>query len=152
MKVGGKRKLTIPADLGYGDQGAGADIPPGATLLFDVELRKIERARVTTTKAGSGPAAAFGDSVELHYTGKLKSNGKKFDSSYDRNQPFLVNLGQIRVVPGFAQGVLGIKAGEKRRIDIPSGLGYGKAGAGAVIPPNADLIFEIEALRVIKGR
>ena len=142
MKVGGKRKLVIPPSLGYGAQGAGADIPPNATLVFDVELKSIDKVDVTVLKKGSGPAAKTGDSVSIDYTGSLKSTGKEFDSSKGK-RPITFQLGG-GVIPGFTLGVTGMKLGEKRKIVIPSVLGYGARGAGGVIPPNADLVFEIE--------
>jgi FKBP-type peptidyl-prolyl cis-trans isomerase len=143
MKPGGKRVLTIPASLGYGAQGAGADIPPNATLVFDVELLKAESATFKTLKAGTGPGAKFGEAISVFYTGKLAS-GKQFDSNVGQ-APFDVTIGQ-GVIPGFSQGLVGIKKGEKREITIPPSLGYGANGAGNVIPPNATLIFIIERI------
>ena len=143
MKPGGKRVLTIPASLGYGAQGAGADIPPNATLVFDVELLKTESATFKVLKAGTGPGAKFGDDISVFYTGKLTS-GKQFDSNVGKS-PFDVKIGS-GVIPGFSQGLLGIKKGEKREITIPPSLGYGANGAGNVIPPNATLIFIIERI------
>jgi FKBP-type peptidyl-prolyl cis-trans isomerase len=96
---------------------------------------------------GSGAAAKSGDTVEVHYTGWL-TNGKKFDSSVDRGQPFSFQLGAGRVIKGWDEGVAGMKPGGKRKLTIPSALGYGTRGAGGVIPPNADLVFEVELLKV----
>jgi FKBP-type peptidyl-prolyl cis-trans isomerase len=141
MKVGGKRLLTIPASLGYGAAGAGSDIPPNSTLVFDVELLKVERATFKVLKEGTGPGAKFGDQVSVFYTGKL-ANGKQFDSNVGKS-PFDVTIGQ-GVIPGFSQGLVGIKKGEKREVTIPPSLGYGANGAGGVIPPNATLIFILE--------
>jgi len=146
MKVGGKRLLTIPAELGYGAQGAGDDIPPNATLKFEVSLKKIDRAKITTVKAGTGPAAKFGDKLDLNYRGTL-ADGKEFDSSYGRGV-FTVELGKTGLIPGFNQGLFGMKKGEKRKVVIPPDLGYGARGAGGVIPPNATITFEIEMVRV----
>lgn len=142
MKVGGKRKLTIPASLGYGAQGAPPDIPGGATLVFDVEVKKIEHVDIKVLKKGAGAAAKGGDEVQIDYTGTLKSNGTQFDSSKGR-QPISFRLGG-GVIPGFTAGVLGMKLGEKRKITIPYTLAYGEAGRPPVIPPKADLVFEIE--------
>jgi FKBP-type peptidyl-prolyl cis-trans isomerase FkpA len=96
---------------------------------------------------GTGAEAKKGDSVEVHYTGWLTS-GKKFDSSLDRGQPFAFSLGAGRVIKGWDEGVAGMKVGGKRKLHIPAALGYGARGAGGVIPPNADLVFEVELLGV----
>lgn len=148
MRVGGKRMLTIPPALGYGARGAGSDIPPNATLKFEVELRAIERVKKVTTRPGKGPAAEAGSTISLHYRGTLAS-GKEFDSSYKRQQPFPVTIGQSQVIPGFTMGLLGIKKGEKRKVTIPPTLGYGAQDQGP-IPGGSTLIFEIEALDVTK--
>ncbi len=92
---------------------------------------------------GDGPEVKDGHTVSMHYRGSLES-GKEFDSSYSRNEPFSFRVGSGQVIRGFDMGVLGMKAGGKRRITIPSEFGYGARGAGGVIPPNATLIFEIE--------
>jgi len=96
---------------------------------------------------GEGAAAAAGQKVTVHYTGWL-TNGAKFDSSKDRNDPFVFPLGGGRVIKGWDEGVLGMKVGGKRKLTIPPALGYGARGAGGVIPPNATLIFEVELLGV----
>ena len=98
-------------------------------------------------KAGTGPVAQSGQKVKVHYTGWL-TNGKKFDSSVDRGQPFEFMLGAGQVIKGWDQGVAGMKVGGKRQLKIPPSLGYGAAGAGGVIPPNATLIFDVELLGV----
>ena len=103
--------------------------------------------KIDTIEEGSGKVANKGDLVVVHYTGKLL-NGVKFDSSVDRGEPFSFVLGQNRVIQGWEQGVLGMKIGEKRELTISPNLGYGQAGAGDVIPPNATLIFEVELLEI----
>ena len=96
---------------------------------------------------GTGVEAVSGKSVTVHYTGTL-TDGTKFDSSKDRGEPFTFNLGAGEVIKGWDQGVVGMKVGGKRKLTIPSELGYGTQGAGGVIPPNATLIFEVELLDV----
>jgi len=98
-------------------------------------------------KAGTGAVAQSGHKVKVHYTGWL-TNGKKFDSSVDRGQPFEFMLGAGQVIKGWDEGVAGMKVGGKRQLKIPPNLGYGAAGAGGVIPPNATLIFDVELLGV----
>jgi len=96
---------------------------------------------------GAGRQAELGDTATVHYTGWL-ADGKKFDSSLDRGQPFSFPLGARRVIAGWDEGVAGMKVGGRRTLMIPSALGYGSRGAGEAIPPNADLIFEVELLEV----
>jgi len=98
---------------------------------------------------GTGPAPTAGKPVKVHYTGWLE-NGKKFDSSVDRGEPFVFTIGAGQVIPGWDEGVMTMKVGGKRKLTIPANLGYGAAGAGGVIPPNATLIFEVELLDVAK--
>ena len=102
-------------------------------------------------KVGDGTAAVAGKKVSVHYTGWLDDNGKKgkkFDSSVDRGQPFEFSLGIGQVIAGWDEGVAGMKIGGKRTLMIPAALGYGAHGAGADIPPNANLIFDVELLGV----
>ena len=98
-------------------------------------------------KVGDGAEAMVGQTVSVHYTGWL-TNGTKFDFSLDRNQTFEFPLGKRQVIRGWDEGVAGMKVGGKRKLTIPAHLGYGAAGAGGVIPPNATLIFEVELLGV----
>ncbi len=107
--------------------------------------------RYSDEKAGIGVEAVKGKMVSVHYTGWLDNNGaigKKFDSSLERMQPFAFTLGVGQVIPGWDQGVAGMKVGGKRTLLIPSSLGYGARGAGSAIPPNANLIFDVELLDV----
>jgi FKBP-type peptidyl-prolyl cis-trans isomerase len=98
-------------------------------------------------KEGTGDAAKAGDTVQVHYTGWLK-DGTKFDSSLDRKEPFEFPLGKGRVIKGWDEGVAGMKPGGKRKLIIPPELGYGKRGAGNKIPPDAELTFEVELLKI----
>jgi FKBP-type peptidyl-prolyl cis-trans isomerase FkpA len=94
---------------------------------------------------GAGAAVQAGRRVTVHYTGWL-TDGKKFDSSVDRDDPFQFKLGAGEVIKGWDEGVAGMKSGEKRKLTIPSHLGYGDRGAGGVIPPKATLIFDVELI------
>ncbi len=114
---------------------------------------KTEKAVITSTglsivdlAIGDGAEATAGQKVTVNYKGTLE-NGKEFDSSYGR-APFTFPLGQGQVIKGWDEGVAGMKVGGKRKLTIPSELGYGTRGAGGVIPPNATLIFEVELLEI----
>ena len=98
-------------------------------------------------ESGSGPAAKPGQKAKVHYTGWL-NDGRKFDSSLDRREPFEFTIGAGMVIKGWDEGVEGMKVGGKRKLQIPPALGYGSSGAGGVIPPNAELIFEVELLEL----
>jgi FKBP-type peptidyl-prolyl cis-trans isomerase FkpA len=98
--------------------------------------------------AGEGEAARAGQMVSVHYTGWL-TDGTKFDSSKDRNDPFDFPLGAGHVIRGWDEGVQGMKVGGMRKLTIPPQLGYGARGAGGVIPPNATLVFEVELLKIL---
>jgi FKBP-type peptidyl-prolyl cis-trans isomerase len=87
----------------------------------------------------------------VHYTGWLSDRGKKgkqFDSSFNRKQPFVFDLGTGHVIAGWEEGIAGMKPGGKRTLIIPAKLGYGKRGAGELIPPDSDLIFEVEVVKI----
>ena len=96
---------------------------------------------------GEGATAEAGNNVSVHYTGWL-TDGTKFDSSVDSDQPFQFLLGAGRVIAGWDEGVCGMTVGGKRKLTIPSALGYGPTGTGGVIPPNATLVFEVELLEI----
>ena len=99
-------------------------------------------------RVGEGAAAAAGQRVSVHYTGWL-TDGTKFDSSKDRNDPFDFPLGAGHVIRGWDEGVQGMQVGGVRKLTIPPALGYGARGAGGVIPPNATLVFEVELLKIL---
>ena len=96
---------------------------------------------------GTGEVAKTGDLVTVNYVGTF-TDGKKFDSSYDRNQPFSFKLGARQVIKGWDQGLVGMKVGGKRKLTIPGDLAYGPQGFAGFIPPNATLIFEVELLSI----
>ncbi|HOC11755.1 FKBP-type peptidyl-prolyl cis-trans isomerase [Thermomonas sp.] len=124
--------------------------PPPYTGGDVAELQRID---VVT---GQGAVAQAGDEVSVHYTGWLydqhapDKRSRKFDSSRDRGQPFVFLLGAGRVIRGWDDGVAGMRVGGKRELRIPANLGYGRDGAGDVIPPGASLVFEVELLDIRK--
>lgn len=121
------------------------------------DAKKVAAKTVTTASGlkyidvvvGKGAAPVAGKQVKVHYTGTLE-NGKKFDSSVDRNEPFSFVIGVGQVIPGWDEGVMTMKVGGKRKLIIPAKLGYGTRGAGGAIPPNATLLFDVELLDVAK--
>lgn len=167
MSVGDKMRLIIPANLAYGEQGAGGVIPPNATIIFDVELMAIKegpkpfdvKGKDTITTASGlkyivvekaqqpGPQAADGTTVSVHYTGYLL-DGKIFDSSLERGQPISFKLGEGRVIRGWEEGIKLMSVGDKMKLIIPANLAYGEQGAGGVIPPNATIIFDVQLMDV----
>jgi len=115
--------------------------PAGAEVTTPSGLKYIDLV------VGTGASPAPGQTAVVHYTGWL-TDGKKFDSSVDRGTPFEFPLGQGRVIRGWDEGVATMKVGGKRKLTIPSDLGYGARGAGGAIPPNATLVFEVELLAI----
>ena len=103
--------------------------------------------KIETLIEGSGDESKSGDTLVVNYVGTLK-DGTEFDSSYSRNTPFEFTIGQGQVIAGWEEGMAGMKAGEKRKLEIPSSYGYGESGAGATIPGNSGLIFEVELLEI----
>ena len=106
-----------------------------------------EQLTIEDTVIGTGAEAKAGQSVTVHYTGMFP-DGRKFDSSLDRRDPFVFMLGAGMVIKGWDDGVQGMKVGGKRKLTVPPHMGYGERGAGGVIPPNATLVFEVELLSV----
>jgi len=103
--------------------------------------------KIIIEKPGDGPMPKTGDNVSVHYTGTLL-NGTKFDSSVDRGQPISIPIGVGQVIKGWDEGIMMLKQGGKAKLIIPPQLGYGSAGAGGVIPPNAWLVFDVELIKV----
>lgn len=153
MQVGGKRKLTIPPAMGYGEYGAGGVIPPNATLVFEIELLDIFEVPapgelvIEEVCEGSGEGAKNGQTVSVHYRGTL-SDGTVFDSSYERGEPIEFPLGAGMVIAGWEQGILGLKVGGKRKLTIPYNLAYGAQGYPGAIPPYATLVFDVELVGI----
>ncbi len=163
MKIGEKRTIIIPDSLAYGKKGLGP-VPPNSDIKVVVDLLNIKvpvkRWDVDTTKElitptglkyipvqeGTGAKADSGKIVKVNYSGYFL-DGKKFDSSVDRGQPFTFMLGTKSVIPGWEEGIALMKEGGKAELIIPPDLAYGKAGRG-LIPPNSTLIFDVELLEV----
>jgi len=126
------------------DQGAAKE--KGAALK---SVTTASGLKYTDVKVGKGASPVKGKQVKVHYTGTLV-NGKKFDSSVDRKDPFIFTIGVGQVIPGWDEGVMGMKVGGKRKLVVPPQLGYGARGAGGDIPPNSTLLFDVELLDVQK--
>jgi FKBP-type peptidyl-prolyl cis-trans isomerase FkpA len=129
------KRISEPGDDGF-KPAAAAPVDPGPTKL-----------QIVDDVVGTGPEARPGDTVRVHYTGTLM-NGIQFDSSRDREKPFDFKIGDGAVIKGWDQGVIGMKAGGKRRLTIPESLGYGEEGSPPNIPPKAGLKFDIELLEL----
>src|SRR5688572_19588925 len=145
---------TLVAAVSVAGPSARAATPPAAPSHLQAQPGQGGKMTETTSglkiedlKVGDKAVAVKGKRVTVHYTGTL-TNGKKFDSSRDSNEPFVFKLGAGEVIKGWDEGVEGMKVGGKRRLIIPAHLAYGDRGVGGVIPPNSELNFEIELLAV----
>jgi FKBP-type peptidyl-prolyl cis-trans isomerase FkpA len=131
--------LAVVATAGCSDNHAPSTLGKAQTHPDGIKIEDLT--------VGTGAVAAPGTMVTVDYTGWL-SDGTKFDSSHDRNDPFRFRLGAGEVIPGWDEGVKGMMVGGKRKLTIPPNLAYGPSGAGGVIPPNATLVFEVELHKV----
>ena len=122
------------------DQKPTVDVPVGTDPSYQLELDDLV--------VGDGAEAQSGHTVEVHYVGVSWSTGKQFDASWDRGDTFKFGLGKGQVIPGWDQGVAGMKTGGRRKITIPPNLAYGKHGAGRAIGPNETLVFVVDLLAV----
>ena len=141
--------LSLCSALALGATGCGDDsFAPELGVNLDTMTETASGLKYQDLVVGNGDEAQAGDSVSVHYTGWLK-DGTKFDSSLDRNEPFVFHLGQGQVIPGWDEGVAGMRVGGQRKLVIPPELGYGDRGAGGVIPGGATLVFDVELLEII---
>lgn len=143
MKPGGKRKLTIPYALAYGEKGRPPVIPEKADLVFEIEL--VDFIQVEDTKVGDGAECKPNQTVRVYYRGTLKSDGKEFDSNMGQ-EPIEFPLQQL--IRGWQLGIPGMKVGGTRKLTIPWQYAYGEQGSPPAIPPRADLVFEIQLVGV----
>ncbi len=170
MKKGERRTVVVPHELGFGAAGAGQDVPPYSTLIFDLEIVEVQSDKklmaeiiaklkkeypksdlVTTdsglqyvrTKEGEGEKVGKGKKIKAHYVGKLL-DGTEFDSSVKRGTPFEFVVGTGQVIKGWDEALSDMKKGEKRTLIIPSDLAYGPNGRPPTIPPSSTLVFEVE--------
>lgn len=162
MASGGRRALVIPAELGYGSNGAGDVIPADATLTFVVDVLQVvdmtppevpsgvdigaELETIDVT-VGDGAIVEAGDVITVNYQGSLL-DGTIFDSSWNRGQPFTTAIGVGQVIQGWDLGMVGMAEGGRRILLVPSALAYGSQGAGGSIGPDTPLVFVVDLLRV----
>lgn len=148
MRIGGKRRLTVPAAMGYGSQairdGGKVMIPANSDLVFEIEM--VAALQVEDLVVGKGREVHEGDTVTAHYRGTLLKGGKEFDSSYESGEPAEFPLDQV--IEGWQFGIPGMRVGGKRKLIIPWQMAYGEAGSPPEIPGKADLVFEVEMIGV----
>lgn len=164
MRVGGQSQFIIPSDLAFGEQGASGGIPPNSDLIFLIDLLELlppapeapvevdegdyitddAGFQIADIEEGSGDPAGAGDLAEFHVTGWLQEDGSKILSSYDQGEPIQLPVESGQALPGWDAGLTGMREGGVRQVIVPPELGFGEAGAGDVVPPNATLIWLIE--------
>lgn len=170
LNVGTKAKMTIPANLGYGNRDNGP-IPANSDLIFEVELMGITAApkpilhevfdtlsaeKIVTNSGlicyivekGDGPKVEIGSNVSVHYYGYLAETAQKFDSSFERGEPITVQVGARQVIPGWEEGLSLLTQGSKAKLLIPAALAYGDQGIPGVIPGGAELAFDVQIMKV----
>ena len=119
-----------------------------STEASALSASNVKDLQIEDVRVGTGKEAKKGDNVSVNYLGTLASNGQKFDSSYDRNEPITFKLGSGQVIQGWEKGIMGMKVGGKRVLIIPPNMAYGDQPVGDVIPANATLKFEVELVDV----
>ena len=160
--------LTAASACGYPDPGSAGPVAgttvgtapspaaPGTDNFTDgggkPAGKLLDGVQYIDLKVGDGRSVAKGDRISVQYTGWLASNGKKFDSSRDRGTPFEVAIGAGQVIAGWDEGLLGMTPGGKRKLIIPSAMGYGTQGQGQTIPPNSDLVFDVELVSAVAAK
>lgn len=140
-------KLVATIVLGLGAVALAAAGESGQAPAQEKVITTPSGLKYVEVQPGTGRTAEKGMPVQVHYTGRL-ADGKKFDSSVDRKEPFQFNLGAGEVIRGWDEGVAGMKVGGKRKLIIPANLAYGPRGVPGAIPPNAELTFDVELLKV----
>ncbi len=145
-EVGDAANLTLPTAPVDTTPQSTVEMPTKPTVELPAEIPTD--LVITDLELGVGEPAKLGDTVVVHYVGVLSADGTEFDSSYDGGSPYSVTLGAGRVIDGWEQGLLGVKAGGRRQLDIPSDLGYGETGSGDTIKPGDAITFVIDVVSI----
>ncbi len=153
MRPGGVRRVVVPPALGYGDQGTD-NVRPGATLIYEVSLRRRLGVTSETLREGDGAPVVPGQRVSFHLTGWLSnedgSKGDEFQNSRGLSSPYTTLAGEFKIQPGIELGLRGMRRGELRRVHVPADLAFGTRGwhrgPRTLVPPDHDVIYELEVL------